>query len=114
MSDRCSAFANCHANIDDAPMCKALPARTTSFSASSVSSIGTVGSQRWIWYRSTKSVPRRFRLASIAAKIAFLDRPAPFGPLCIRPLTLVASTTSPRRAYSSSARPTISSLVPSE
>jgi hypothetical protein len=91
-------FANCHANIDDAPMCKALPARTTSLSASSVSSIGTLESQRWIWYRSTKSVPRRFRLASISAKMAFLDRPMPLGPLRIRWLTLVAITTSPRRA----------------
>ena len=61
-------------------MCKALPARTTSFSASSVSSIGTAGSQRWIWYRSTKSVPRRFRLASISAKIAFFDRPCRSAP----------------------------------
>ena len=59
---------------------------------------GTLESQRWIWYRSTKSVPRRFRLASISAKMAFLDRPMPLGPLRIRWLTLVAITTSPRRA----------------
>jgi hypothetical protein len=98
VSETCSAWANCHAKVDDAPMCNALPARTTSFSASSVSSIGTSGSQRWIWYRSTKSVPRRFRLASISAKIALRDRPMPLGPLRMRWLTLVAITTSSRRA----------------
>src|SRR5829696_3818005 len=32
-----SAFANCHANIDEAPMNRALPAFTTSLSASRVS-----------------------------------------------------------------------------
>jgi hypothetical protein len=46
--------------------------------------------------------------------IALRERPAPFGPSCIRPCTLVASTISSRRAKSRSARPTISSLVPSE
>jgi hypothetical protein len=46
--------------------------------------------------------------------IALRDSPAPFGPSCIRPCTLVASTISSRRAYSTSARPTISSLLPAE
>jgi hypothetical protein len=41
------------------------------------------------------------------------ERPAPFGPSFIRPFTFVAMTTSSRRAKSASARPTISSLVPS-
>ena len=44
--------------------------------------------------------------------IAFRDRPAPFGPSCIRPWTLVAITNSSRRPKSFRARPTISSLVP--
>ena len=41
-------------------------------------------------------MPSRLRLASISAKIAFRDRPAPFGPVRIRPCTLVAITTSSR------------------
>ncbi len=47
------ALANCHAHIDDAPICRALPAFTTSCSASMVTSMGVTGSHRWIWYRST-------------------------------------------------------------
>jgi hypothetical protein len=43
--------------MDDAPRYRALPALTTSCSASIVSSTGTSGSKRWIWYRSTYSVP---------------------------------------------------------
>ena len=43
------ALANCHAYIDEAPMYLALPALTTSCSASMVSSIGVASSQRWIW-----------------------------------------------------------------
>ena len=58
--------------------------------------------------------PSRRRLASISAMIALRDSPAPFGPSRIRPWTLVAITTSSRRASSFSARPTISSEVPSE
>jgi hypothetical protein len=44
----------------------------------------------------------------------FLESPAPFGPGRIRPYTLVATTTSSRRAKSRIARPRISSLLPSE
>ena len=43
------ALANCQENMLLAPMYRALPARTTSCSASIVSSIGVRGSQRWIW-----------------------------------------------------------------
>jgi hypothetical protein len=46
--------------------------------------------------------------------IALRDRPRPFGPGRIAPLTFVAMTTSSRRAKSRSARPTISSLLPCE
>src|SRR5260370_29543391 len=46
--------------------------------------------------------------------IALRDRPAPFGPGRIRPWTLVAITTSSRRAKSRIAPPRISSLWPSE
>ena len=42
-------FANCQANMLDAPMYRTLPARTTSCNASSVSSIGVDASHRWIW-----------------------------------------------------------------
>ena len=59
-------------------------------------------------------MPRRRRLLSISARIALRDRPAPLAPLRIRPWTLVATTISSRSAKSLSARPTISSLVPSE
>jgi hypothetical protein len=44
------------------------------------------------------SAPSRDRLASTSAMIAFRDRPAPFGPSCIRPWTLVAITNSSRTA----------------
>jgi hypothetical protein len=54
-------------------------------------------------------VPRRRRLWSISDRIALRDSPAPFGPGRIRLNTLVASTTSSRRAKSLIARPTISS-----
>jgi hypothetical protein len=46
--------------------------------------------------------------------MALRDSPAPFGPGRMRPCTLVATTISSRRAMSRKARPTISSLVPSE
>ena len=46
--------------------------------------------------------------------MATRDRPCPFGPGRIRAQTFVAITTSSRFAYAFSARPTISSLVPSE
>ncbi|KOG41798.1 hypothetical protein AQJ84_21585 [Streptomyces resistomycificus] len=59
-------------------------------------------------------MPRRPRLWSISVMIALRDRPCALGPGRIRPFTLVASTISSRRAKSASARPTISSLVPSE
>jgi len=42
------------------------------------------------------------------------DSPWPCGPAYIRPLTFVAMTISSRRAKSLKARPTNSSLVPSE
>jgi nitric oxide reductase large subunit len=44
-----SIFAICQADIEDAPMWSALPARTMASSASRVSSIGVDGSKRWIW-----------------------------------------------------------------
>ena len=46
--------------------------------------------------------------------IALRESPAPLGPGRIRPWTLVAMTTSSRRVSWLSARPTISSLEPSE
>ena len=46
--------------------------------------------------------------------ITLRESPAPFGPRRIRPCTFVASTISSRWAKSARARPTISSLVPSE
>jgi hypothetical protein len=46
--------------------------------------------------------------------IALRDSPAPFGPGRIRPCTFVAMTTSSRLVISARARPTISSLEPSE
>jgi len=51
---------------------------------------------------------------SISVKIALRESPAPLGPERIRPYTLVAMTTSSRRAKSLIARPRISSLLPSE
>ena len=59
-------------------------------------------------------MPRRRRLWSISVMIALRDKPQPFGPWRIWPWTLVATTSSSRSANSASARPTISSLVPSE
>jgi hypothetical protein len=44
--------------------------------------------------------------------IARLDRPSPPGPSPILKYTLVASTTSSRRVYFLTARPTVSSDVP--
>src|SRR5215203_1833692 len=46
------------------------------------------------------SAPSRDKLASTSAMNAFRDRPAPFGPSCIRPWTLVAITNSSRRPKS--------------
>ena len=48
-SAACCMDANCQAHIDEAPRYLALPAFTTSCSASIVSSIGVSGSKRWIW-----------------------------------------------------------------
>jgi hypothetical protein len=41
---------------------------------------GSLESQRWIWYRSTYSVPSRCKLWSTSLRIALRDSPAPFGP----------------------------------
>jgi len=49
LSATCCAFANCQACMDDAPRYRVLPMRTTSCSASIVSSIGVAPSQRCIW-----------------------------------------------------------------
>ncbi len=59
-------------------------------------------------------MPSRVRLASISAKIALRESPDPLASLRIAPCTLVAITTSSRRAMSATARPKISSLDPAE
>ena len=59
-------------------------------------------------------MPRRRSEASIPVMIALRERPPPFGPWRIGMKTLVATTISSRSAISRSARPVISSLVPSE
>jgi hypothetical protein len=76
--------------------------------------MGVPGSSRWIWYRSTYSVPSRRRLWSISVMIALRDNPFPLGPGRIGWRTLVAITTSSRSAKSRRAFPRISSLEPSE
>nr|WP_035126082.1 hypothetical protein [Conexibacter woesei] len=43
----------CSGSHSEKPIARALPERTTSLSASIVSSIATLGSGRWHWYRST-------------------------------------------------------------
>jgi hypothetical protein len=60
----------------DSPRYRALPAATASAIAPQVSSIGTCGSTRCSWYRSTWSVPRRHRLSSIDLRTCS-GRPSP-------------------------------------
>ena len=57
-----------------------------------VSSIVVSPSQRWIWYRSTWSVPSRRSEASTAARMCLRDSPRSLGPGPIGKKTLVAST----------------------
>jgi hypothetical protein len=59
-------------------------------------------------------MPSRRRLPSISSKMVLRDSPPMLGARRAPKRTLVATTISSRRAKSRSARPTISSDVPSE
>jgi hypothetical protein len=95
-----------------APMYRALPACTTSCSASIVSSTGVSVSKRCTWYRSTYSSPSRLSEASIDASTCLRESPRPFGSALVGEYTFVATTISSRRASFRRSVPVTDSLAP--
>ncbi len=80
----CRCATHCASTMSEAgkvdePIARTLPLWTRSDNADRVSSTSTVGSGRWIWYRSRWSVPNRRNDSSTAVVIQRREFPRRFG-----------------------------------